>query len=284
MTDPFDLHKLRSEFPILRREVKPGVPLVYLDSTATSQKPVPVIEAMDSYDREGLHRGSQVFRQIDSHLQRAGATQAARFEDHARVLELFACGLSGRRLKLDVAAEPYTDTETLYLPPRIAAFPTHTENFNLYKLLIALLWAQARYGTFHADVAAACAAYADPARAAALLGHLETLRLETRIAATLPGIARDLARLRGTPPDPRCAPLAAAGYTFTGTDTSAKRKLPLQMGRAPLIERVRRSSDLGRRRAGAFFRAAAAVFGLLTGLFAISYRLGGVSLSGTPLH
>ena len=172
-----------------------------------------IIEAMDSYDREGLHRGSQVFRQIDSHLQRAGATQAARFEDHARVLELFACGLSGRRLKLDVAAEPYTDTETLYLPPRIAAFPTHTENFNLYKLLIALLWAQARYGTFHADVAAACAAYADPARAAALLGHLETLRLETRIAATLPGIARDLARLRGTPPDPRCAPLLSAGAT-----------------------------------------------------------------------
>jgi nitric oxide reductase NorD protein len=79
--------------------------------------------------------------------------------------------------------------------------------------MIALLWAQARYGTFHADVAAVCAGYADPAHAAALLSHLETLRLETRIAATLPGIARDLARLRGTPPDPRCAPLMSAGAT-----------------------------------------------------------------------
>ena len=172
-----------------------------------------IIQAMDTYDREGLYRGGQVFKQIDSFLQRADATQGALFEDHAHILELFACGLSGRRLKLDLAAEPYTDTETLYLPPRIAAFPTRTENFNLYKILIALLWAQARYGTFHADVVAACAAYPDPARAAALLSHLETLRLETRIAATLPGIARDLARLRGAPADPRCAPLMAAAAT-----------------------------------------------------------------------
>ncbi len=43
-----DVARIRDDFPILGREVHPGVPLVYLDSTATSQKPAAVIEAMDA--------------------------------------------------------------------------------------------------------------------------------------------------------------------------------------------------------------------------------------------
>src|SRR5512141_784681 len=37
--------EIRKDFPILQRETSKNVPLVYLDSTATSQKPVVVIEA-----------------------------------------------------------------------------------------------------------------------------------------------------------------------------------------------------------------------------------------------
>lgn len=166
-----------------------------------------IIRALDVYDRDGLHRGSQVFKQIDTWLPAVTNGHAATFEQCAPVLELYACGLAGRRLKLDVATEPYTDTETLYLPPRIAVFNDAAANFNLYKVIITLLWAQGRYGTFNTDVIAACAAYADAERATALLSHFETLRLESRIAAVLPGVARDLARLRGNRTDPRCAPL-----------------------------------------------------------------------------
>lgn len=56
----FDIVHIREDFPILQREVRPGVPLVYLDSTATSQKPTSVIEAMDTYYRisnANIHRG-----------------------------------------------------------------------------------------------------------------------------------------------------------------------------------------------------------------------------------
>lgn len=166
-----------------------------------------IIRAMDIYDRDGLYRGSQVFRQIDTWLPSAANEHAATFEQHAPVLELYTCGLAGRRLQLDVAAEPYTDTETLYLPPRIAVFADPVANFNLYKVIITLLWAQGRYGTFQTDVVAACAAYADPEHATALLSHFETLRLESRIAAMLPGVSRDLARLRGNAEDARCAAL-----------------------------------------------------------------------------
>jgi cysteine desulfurase / selenocysteine lyase len=56
----FNVNRIRDDFPILRREVRPGVPLVYLDSAATSQKPLPVIEAMDRYYRNtnaNINRG-----------------------------------------------------------------------------------------------------------------------------------------------------------------------------------------------------------------------------------
>ncbi|MFN2197484.1 MAG: cysteine desulfurase [Anaerolineales bacterium] len=55
-----DVVRIRQDFPILSRETSPGVSLVYLDSTATSQKPTVVIEAMDAYYRQSnanIHRG-----------------------------------------------------------------------------------------------------------------------------------------------------------------------------------------------------------------------------------
>jgi cysteine desulfurase/selenocysteine lyase len=56
---PLDPRALQADFPILA-ERPHGKPLVYLDSAATSQKPLAVIEAMDRYYREynaNVHRG-----------------------------------------------------------------------------------------------------------------------------------------------------------------------------------------------------------------------------------
>ena len=55
-----DVEKVRADFPILNREVRPGVPLIFLDSAASSQKPLQVIEAMNTYYRQhhaNVHRG-----------------------------------------------------------------------------------------------------------------------------------------------------------------------------------------------------------------------------------
>ncbi len=54
-----DRHLIRKDFPILDQKVN-GKPLVYLDSAATSQKPLSVIEAIEKYYREynsNVHRG-----------------------------------------------------------------------------------------------------------------------------------------------------------------------------------------------------------------------------------
>ncbi|MBD8036862.1 cysteine desulfurase [Solibacillus sp. A46] len=51
--------EIKSYFPILNQEVN-GHPLVYLDSAATSQKPIQVIEAVSNYynlDNSNVHRG-----------------------------------------------------------------------------------------------------------------------------------------------------------------------------------------------------------------------------------
>lgn len=55
----FDVDQIRGEFPILSRTVY-GKPLVYLDSGATAQKPLQVIETLDRMHREhnaNIHRG-----------------------------------------------------------------------------------------------------------------------------------------------------------------------------------------------------------------------------------
>ena len=56
----FDVYEIRKDFPILAEEAHAGVPLVYLDSAASSQKPTAVIEAMNRYYRRynaNVHRG-----------------------------------------------------------------------------------------------------------------------------------------------------------------------------------------------------------------------------------
>ncbi len=57
--DPIDGTAMKAQFPLLSREVH-GKPIVYLDSAATSQKPLAVLDAMDDYYRtinSNVHRG-----------------------------------------------------------------------------------------------------------------------------------------------------------------------------------------------------------------------------------
>lgn len=59
----FDPHVIKKAFPILDQKVHGGKPLVYLDSTATSQKPKQVVEVMARYymlDNANVHRGVHV--------------------------------------------------------------------------------------------------------------------------------------------------------------------------------------------------------------------------------
>jgi len=77
-----DVKKIRADFPILEREVHPGVPLVYLDSTATSQKPISVIDALNSFNRKhnaNIHRGIHVLAEEATTMYEDSRVKIARF-------------------------------------------------------------------------------------------------------------------------------------------------------------------------------------------------------------
>lgn len=74
--------RIRQDFPVLQREAHPGVPLVYLDSTATSQKPLAVIQAMDDFYRRSnanIHRGVHALAEESTALYEQARQKVAQF-------------------------------------------------------------------------------------------------------------------------------------------------------------------------------------------------------------
>ena len=163
-----------------------------------------IIHAMDTFDREGLYRGSSELKNLDAFIAASrGRTRAVAFEDACNVLGWFVCGLAGRRLKLEPGNEAYTDTETIHLPACSAEYASREQNFIVYKAMATHLWAQTRYGTFNADPAAQLASYPDPGQALALYHYLETARIDAIITRELPGLAREIAALGNAAPPPQ---------------------------------------------------------------------------------
>jgi cysteine desulfurase/selenocysteine lyase len=77
-----NVNKIRKDFPIFQRETRPGVPLVYLDSTATSQKPLTVIEAMNDFYRRSnanIHRGVHTLAEEATALYEEARLKIAKF-------------------------------------------------------------------------------------------------------------------------------------------------------------------------------------------------------------
>src|SRR3990172_2751387 len=86
-----DVSKIREDFPVLDVEGQPGVKLVYLDSGATSQKPLTVIEAMDTYYRRqnsNIHRGVHTLAEEATSAYEAARGKVARFINAAKPREI----------------------------------------------------------------------------------------------------------------------------------------------------------------------------------------------------
>jgi nitric oxide reductase NorD protein len=176
-----------------------------------------LLRALDAYDREGIYPACAALKDLAGFRRaRDAAGEGVALTEVARVLELFLRGLAGRRLQLEAAADTWTDTETIFLPERIARYPARAHNFRLYKAIAVHHWAQARYGSFSLELGPVLADYAVPARARAWLNLLEAIRLEAQLACALPGLAALLAGLRPAHP----ARLAAAAARLSGAGSS----------------------------------------------------------------
>src|SRR5438270_783071 len=98
-----DVARIRKDFPILDREVRPGVPLVYLDNAATSQKPTQVLDAMrDYYERHNaiVHRGIHTLAEEATALYEGARDKVAAFVNAADRAEVVFTKNSSEALNL----------------------------------------------------------------------------------------------------------------------------------------------------------------------------------------
>ena len=87
---PLNAQAIQADFPILARQIH-GKPLVYLDSAATSQKPAPVIDAMDDYYRRynaNPHRGVYALSEEATAAYESARRRVATFINASSVKEV----------------------------------------------------------------------------------------------------------------------------------------------------------------------------------------------------
>jgi nitric oxide reductase NorD protein len=176
-----------------------------------------LLHCMDIYDTRGLHPAVAAFKDVEqfSRDYKARCTGLS-LDEVVNILEGFVHGLNGRRLKIEAGEQVYTDTETLFLPVTVSLFEDRDANFQLYKTMVVLLWAQTWYGTWRVDVPAGLAKFAEYDRALACFNALETLRLEALVERQLPGVYRQMQALRTPLPESGAWRQAAARLRETG--------------------------------------------------------------------
>ena len=109
MNSMFDIEKIREQFPILEREVY-GRKLIYLDSAATAQKPLCVVEKMEKLllnDNANIHRGVHLLSE----------EMTAKYEEAREVVRSFIGAehreeiifTSGATMSLNLVASSYCE-------------------------------------------------------------------------------------------------------------------------------------------------------------------------------
>lgn len=77
----FDIQKIREDFPILKKKIK-NKPLIYLDSAATTQKPIQVIQAVSDFYKNSysnVHRGTYTLSEEATNLYESARANVAKF-------------------------------------------------------------------------------------------------------------------------------------------------------------------------------------------------------------
>ena len=77
----FDVERIRRDFPILQRSIN-GRPLIYLDSAASSQRPIAVLRAVEEYETHShanVHRGVHALSQAATEAFEGARDRVRRF-------------------------------------------------------------------------------------------------------------------------------------------------------------------------------------------------------------
>ena len=211
-------------------KVRPEIGLYFLLKVEKVLEIVPIEQlgawgtaALDLYDVRGLLPAKEYIADLGS--ERDTSIQwgeGLALSDVAAVLENYAKGLAGRDIKIGGAEICYTDSETIYLPDKLAVFSDENDNFLVYKLMVTHKWAQIAFRTYQLNLSqlqqslipkiqrrygtelkvdlpaidAFSSLFPDPNLAMDIFNLAETVRLEHKICAELEGIGRAMARIK----------------------------------------------------------------------------------------
>jgi nitric oxide reductase NorD protein len=179
--------------------------------------------ALDLYDSQGLDSAREFVLAIDSHplfIRHWGKGVA--FQDVHNILLNYLHALGGDEISLEGGCAHYTNVTTIYLPERIALHPERNLNFLIYKTMVTHKFAQIKLGTYRldldkisdleeslkerygqrvapnlpSDLSRILNLFPDQALAKDLFVFADTVRIEKWIEETLPGLYRELKKLK----------------------------------------------------------------------------------------
>ena len=151
-----------------------------------------VDQAMMTFDNRGLGFAIEVLEGVNSFaVDYADRSMRCEFEDASNFLRYFVRGLGGRELRIASDRSTFTDTESLFLPDMFGIFPVADQNFTLYKLTAAHLWAQTWYGTWRYQIVEKLIRHFPTEDVVPIFNRLECVRLDACVARDFPGLARE---------------------------------------------------------------------------------------------
>jgi nitric oxide reductase NorD protein len=179
--------------------------------------------ALDIYDAQGLEPSRDFVLALESHpdFQRQWGRGVA-FQDVYGVLTHYLHALGREDTSLQDGRVHYTDIETIYVPDRVFVHSDEALNFSLYKIMVTHKFAQIRLGTYFldmdklkqlsrrlkeqyhqafppnlpSDLAYFLHLFPDPTLAGDLFLLGDNLRIEGWLADYLPGLYRDLCKMK----------------------------------------------------------------------------------------
>jgi len=178
---------------------------------------------LDISDVEGLNPAKEFILALNDHplFIRHWGEGVSFFEVHG-ILQNYVHALGNQDFHLEPGPNHYTDTQTIYVPERISVFPRKEDNALLYKIMITHKFLQTKLGTYGLDLnklhqvehTAAFQTnehfrkdatpplsrfwnlFSDPLLAEDLFNFFETIRIEAWIKENLPGLFREMNRLK----------------------------------------------------------------------------------------
>jgi cysteine desulfurase/selenocysteine lyase len=142
---------IRNQFPILDQEVN-GKPLVYLDSSATSQKPVQVIETLEKYYREynsNVHRGVHTLGTKATDAYEGAREKVRKFINAKSIQEIIFT--RGTTASLNTVAASYAAANLKEGDEIIITYMEHHSNLIPWQQVAKKTGAQLKYFPLQAD-------------------------------------------------------------------------------------------------------------------------------------